>query len=324
MTEPGDPEGSAPRLAVVSVRYHSEESCRDHLASWYEALDLVPPGSVDVVLWDNSAHEEAPRVVSHDPAVRVVASDNIGFAAGCNAGAGATTAPWLLFLNPDVRVGPEFFRDVLSVLAAPTTPDFVAMSLDTPHGGHGSVHLWPWLATMDGSGVRARFGSRPVGPTGAAMICRRTAFDAVGRFDEDYFAWGEDVELMVRARLAGCRTGRCGGLVAWHDGGHSLAGDAARIQRKNGLLNRNRTLLVTTYLSRTGLIIWSPFLAASFGFYLLRAVQRRTVRATLRGMRDGFRAGRVRRRTASTMSGVDLARGRGAWQAPVIIEPRVS
>ncbi len=74
----------------------------------------------------------------------------------------------------------------------------------------GNVAHWlglGWAGRL-GDAPRPDDGPREVGfASGAAMVVRRAAWDAAGGFDPDYFMYGEDLDLCLRLRLAGCGVG---------------------------------------------------------------------------------------------------------------------
>jgi GT2 family glycosyltransferase len=86
-------------LAVVVVAYDSEE----HLPALLTALKAQLGPSDELIVVDNASSDRSPEVarLAGEP-VRVVQTGmNLGFGGGCHVGADATSAPLLLFINPD-------------------------------------------------------------------------------------------------------------------------------------------------------------------------------------------------------------------------------
>lgn len=149
---------------------------------------------------------------------------NLGFAGGCHAGARSTTAPLLLFLNPDCQPQPACLERLRE--AASAHPDWAAWqaAVMLPDGrintSGGVVHYlgFGWaggcerpLSDLPESDSEVTF------PSGAAMVVRRDAWDAVNGLDSDYFMYGEDLDLGLRLWLAGHRVGLVPGARVTHD-----------------------------------------------------------------------------------------------------------
>ncbi len=210
-------------LAVVVVCHDSAEEVGGTLRALRAQLE---PGDEVVVVDSGSRDGTAAVAREADPAARVLdAGGNVGFAAGCNAGAAATRAPLILLLNPDAVPAPGCL-DALRA-AADAQPSWGAWQalVTLADGEHvntaGNVVHWlgfGWAGGMD----------RPVaevdGPphavpfaSGAAMVVRRTAWDAAGGFEARYFMYGEDLDLSLRLRLAGWEIGVVPAARAAHD-----------------------------------------------------------------------------------------------------------
>lgn len=145
---------------------------------------------------------------------------NPGFAAGCNALAAESTAPWLLFLNPDAEV-----------LAWPWSVDQPPLS-DTVVGplmvGKGesarqSGTSYSVLDEVRRSWLR-RSGPPPTGQgfvSGAALLIDRSSFERVGGFDDGYFMYYEDIDFCLRANAYGVGTVIAPSWRVRHDGAHA-------------------------------------------------------------------------------------------------------
>jgi N-acetylglucosaminyl-diphospho-decaprenol L-rhamnosyltransferase len=201
----------APPLAVVIVTYNSARE----IAATLSALDRERRDGDEVVIVDNASTDGTADVVraAASWATVVETGANLGFAGGCNLGAARTTAPVLLFLNPDASPEP-------GCLAALRTTGVRTgwgawQPLVTMPGGEeintsgGVIHFlgFGWAGQCGepiGDGVSA---DRVAFPSGAALCVRRDAWDALGGFDESYFMYGEDLDLGLRLWLTGWQVG---------------------------------------------------------------------------------------------------------------------
>ena len=115
---------------------------------------------------------------------------------------------------------------------------------------------------------------------GAACLLRRELFDDLGGYDESYFAFYEDVDLNVRARIAGRRFAYVPEAVVWHLGNASWLAEAPSPGAWNArLVARNRLATQVKFVPVRTL----PRIAAVEAGALARAARQRRLRATLGG-----------------------------------------
>ena len=106
-------------------------------------------------------------------------------------------------------------------------------------------------------------------PDGCAAMYRKKMLDEIGGFDEDFFAYGDDAELGLRARIAGWRCVYSPRAVVRHHRGSTLGRDSGRRLK---LIERNRVLLAVK-LFPWSLLVLNPFyyaLRLAAGFLIAR------------------------------------------------------
>jgi N-acetylglucosaminyl-diphospho-decaprenol L-rhamnosyltransferase len=227
-------------IAVVIVTYDSAR----HLPATLDALsaELGPDDELHVVDC-GSSDDPAAVVARHAPrAVFTPLGDNLGFAGGACAGAHASAAPLLLFLNPDCVVQPGALAALRA--AASARPGWGAwQALVTLPGGQtintsGGITHWlgfGWTGEYEHPVPPADAPLREVSfASGAALVVRREAWDAAGGFEPSYFMYAEDVDLALRLRLAGWGVGVVPAARVEHDY------EFAKGDYKWFLLERNR------------------------------------------------------------------------------------
>jgi GT2 family glycosyltransferase len=196
---------NAPELAVVVVAWRAAEDVRE-LA---RALPVSP--RFELVVVDNSG-ELAAEALAGTAGRLLSPGRNLGFAAGSNLGAQATSAPRLLFLNPDARPRADACQRLLEAFARwPDAAGFAPRLLGAdgrpqcawqlralPGPAALLAHAFFWNPTR-GPRREPAAGSLVEQPAAAALALSRAVFEAVGGFDEAYFpAWFEDVDLARR------------------------------------------------------------------------------------------------------------------------------
>ena len=232
-----------PSVAVVVLNWNG----RHHLADCLGALRKQSyQGPHQIVVMDNGSSDGSEAFVrEHFPEVRVIRSpDNLGFAGGNNYAAERLTADALAFLNNDTRADPEWLEELVRVLTS--APDVASAA--------GKILSWDRKhtdfvvsgATLTGFGLQIGWGEPArddeeerdiLSPCGGSMIIWRDRFNQVGRFDDDYFLFYEDLDLGWRLWLAGYRVRSAPKSIVVH----RMHGDVRRIpdQRKAVLYDRN-------------------------------------------------------------------------------------
>jgi GT2 family glycosyltransferase/LmbE family N-acetylglucosaminyl deacetylase len=222
---PLEPVASAPpALAAVPIRKASillaSWNGREHLDTCLDALSRLDAPGLPWDCWvlDNGSRDgTVDWLRTRHPNVRVVASPtNLGFCAAYNRLAAEADGDVLVFLNNDTRPAADWLGHLIDALgmappdvaaAAGLITDWDGERLDFGRGvmtfdGHAfqldTGRALPDV-TLPSSGEEQLFGC------GANMIIRRDAFLAAGGFDEQFFAYFDDVDLGWRLWSGGAR-----------------------------------------------------------------------------------------------------------------------
>ncbi len=227
--EGGDPRVSR-SVSKVSVCILSWNG-REHLATCLPALAAQdPPGiETEVLVLDNGSDDGTAEWLRREhPWVRLVESPvNTGFCGGNNRLVAAAEGDAIAFLNNDTRPERGWLKALVACLAgAPEDVAAVSGRIVDWSGEH--LDFGRGVMTFDGHAFQLDF-RRPLGearvpddgeelffPCGGNMLVRKASFEAAGGFDEDYFAYLEDVDLGWRLWAGGERIVAAGGAVVHH------------------------------------------------------------------------------------------------------------
>ncbi len=236
---------SLPDLSVIVVHHRGQE----HLLEALDALAASSGPSFETILVDNTAGQPVEEVLRRYPNLRrVVAGRNAGFARGCRLGAEAARAPLLAFVNDDAAVFPDALGHLVKALSdAP--PDVAAAAGRLVDVSGRRNDFSDGFLTFDGHAFQKDVG-RPVEALpetvpgeerlfacGGLMSVRRDAFLESGGFDDDYFAYLEDVDFGWRQWIFGRRIVAEPRAIARHRGGST--GEALGIFSRGFLFEKN-------------------------------------------------------------------------------------
>jgi GT2 family glycosyltransferase len=215
--------GARPLVSVVipswNGRHHLEQCLPSLVRQSYQPLEIivVDNGSDDgTVEWLRQAWRE----------VKVLdLPENIGFAAGVNAGLEVALGRYIALLNNDTEAEPDWIDQLIAVAEQHHEAGMIASKLK----------LWNDRTRLHSAGdyysVSGRPGNRGVwqeddeqwrreawvfAPCAGAALYRRELFDTVGLFDERFGSYLEDIDLAWRAQLAGFKCRFAPHAVVYH------------------------------------------------------------------------------------------------------------
>lgn len=167
--------------------------------------------SARVVVADNSSGTETASLIEREfPGVeRVAMNENLGFGRALNRAIAAVAGDPIILLNDDTVPEPQFIEalldaaaDGVAMVAAvllsqadPTRIDSAGIIADS------TLMAFDYLCGEQTTSLET--APAPLGPTGGAALFARSAFEAVGGFDENIFLYYEDLDLALRVRQAG-------------------------------------------------------------------------------------------------------------------------
>lgn len=203
-----------PKVSVHIVTFNSGVYIRSCIEA---VLEQSYPKAVKIVVVDNDSRDETLSILDEfEDRIEVIRnSDNRGFAGGHNQAIRLTDSDFFLVLNPDVVLHRDYVRELVQEMG--TRPDIgsatgllVRSSDPDIVDSTGIVMTRSRRAFDRGQGERTDRWKQPgevFGVSGAAAMYRRAMAaqiqDGDEFFDEQFFAYKEDVDVAWRARLAG-------------------------------------------------------------------------------------------------------------------------
>jgi GT2 family glycosyltransferase len=203
-------------VSVIVVSFNAQP--------WLERCLASVRGHETIVIDNGSTDGGAKLVRSHFPEARLVEQENVGMGAGNNAGMRIAGGHFFFLLNSDAWIEDGAIERLVAFAEARPDAAVVGPRLVNPDGTlQRSVRAFPtvWRLATEYLFLRKLAPrSRLLNPlyvgdfrhdearevdwvTGAALLVRRDAADAVGLFDEDFFMFSEEADWMYRFRQAG-------------------------------------------------------------------------------------------------------------------------
>lgn len=210
----------------------------------------------DVVVVDNGSHDGSLEMVrrefsaEHNFRLTVICNrENKGFCEANNQGIRASESEFVALLNNDAEAEPGWLEALVEAFQDRPNVGMAASKI-LVYEDPGRIDKVGHLIYPDGQNRGRGSGEVDSGqydrveevlwPDGCAAMYRRRMLDYVGLFDEDFFAYADDAELGLRARIAGWSCLYMPGAVVRHHRGQTLG---LLSTRRLELIERNRVLL---------------------------------------------------------------------------------
>ena len=273
-----------------------------------ESLAASVYANLRTILVDNASRVPAIDEIRrrHPDVVAIANPSNLGYAGGNNVGIRAALAGgarYVLVLNNDARVRPDTVAELVRV--AQSDDRVAAVGAKILQAEH-PARLWmawgevSWRQSL----VRLVGQDRLDGPSfarerdvawvsGCGLLLSRRALDEIGLFDEDFFAYHEEVDWCARARARGLRIVYAPRAEVLHRGEGS-SGGGRYVSRKQYFVARNSVLFARRHGSPSERLRFAVAVLASLPFQYLRrrlSGEEAGVALKIRGMRDAL-AGR--------------------------------
>lgn len=285
-------------VSVVIPNYNGERFLKDCL----ESLKRQTYEDMEVILVDNASTDGSIELARGlYPGIKVVElHSNTGFAYAVNRGIEAAQGEYVLLLNNDTIVFPNFVKNQYKMIKG--KPDvFSCSALMIQNGKHELVDDagdelaalgWGFAPDRDkpvsGCGVPHEVFSACAG----AAIYRKSVFDEIGLFDESFFAYLEDMDIGYRARLAGFRNLYNPYAKVYHLG--SASSGSRHNAFKVELSARNSMWMLRKNMPVWQLVFNMPFIVAGIVIKTVYFTKKGLVAAYLKGIFKGL-SGKLQR-----------------------------
>lgn len=283
----------APRLTVAVLSYDG----RHLLEMMLPSLARQRYGDFEVVVVDNGSRDDTLHWLAESwPQVRVISlPENIGVTAALNVCARAGDGELLALFNNDVELDADCLGELVGALDAHPQAGWAAGKLRDFQrrellDGAGDVFTWAATGGRRGHGEvdRGQYDApgEVFGACGGAALYRRSVLRLVGDFDEDFFAFYEDVDWNLRAQLAGFSCRYVPSALAYHMGSATIGRGLSDFTRYH--LWRNRLWIIAKDLPLGAIVRHSPQLLLGQLENLAMALRARKLGIWLRVWRDAL------------------------------------
>lgn len=278
-------------VTIVIPNYNGIAYLEACLRSVFHQTDVLP----EVIVVDNGSTDESREYIrEHFPECRLICLDqNYGFCRAVNEGIKRAKSPYVILLNNDTQVRPDFAGQLLRAIRKDERR-FSCAALMLKYrerdlvDNAGDYYCALGYAVTRGKGrpaVKYQKGCRIFSSCAGAAIYRKDLVEKLGGFDEAHFAYLEDLDLSWRARIHGYCHWYTPEAVVYHVGS---ATSGSRYNRFKVLHSAgNNVYLIYKNMPFLQILLNAPLLLAGFFIKYLFFVRKGLGRAYLEGLCRG-------------------------------------
>ncbi len=212
---------SAPKVSIIIVNYNGKELLQKCL----DSLLKVNYDNFEIILVDNNSTDGSVEFITKNyPSLIIIKLDsNKGFAEPNNVAAKISKGKYLLFLNNDTVVTPNFISEMVKVMETDKKIAICQSLLLKPDGSvDSSGDFIDHLGVVYNSKTKIDEIREVSSARGASMLVRSDIFDKLDGFDQKFFVTFEDVDLCWRSWILGYRVLIIPTSIVYHEGGITI------------------------------------------------------------------------------------------------------
>lgn len=252
--------------------------------------------SFKVIIVDNGSHDGSVEYIKeYFPEFTLIENeDNLGFSRAVNQGIKASETDYVFLLNNDVELEADCVSNLITCIGE--DEDIFAVSSkmvqhqdrDRLDDAGDEYTIFGWTKKA-GENKEPHLYNTPreiFSACAGAALYRRSVFEEIGYFDENFFAYMEDVDISYRARIHGFKCVFCPGAVVYH---HTSGTTGSRYnQFKIRLAARNNVYVPYKNMPWPQLVVNSPFLLLGYLIKYLFFLGKKQGKHYMEGLKEGF------------------------------------
>jgi GT2 family glycosyltransferase len=252
--------------------------------------------SFKVIIIDNGSDDGSLKFIRENyPEFTLIENrDNLGFSVAVNQGIKAATTKYVFLLNNDVVLEPDCISNLLKCIMNDDHIFAVASKMVQYHDrsklddAGDEYTLLGWTKKVgDGKSSKLYTDKRDIfSACAGAALYRRSVFDSISYFDENFFAYMEDVDISYRARIYGYKCIYCPDAVVYHRVSETSGNKYNEFKIK--LAARNNVYVPYKNMPRPQFLVNIIFLFLGYFIKYLFFLKRGQGKFYLDGLKEGF------------------------------------
>lgn len=260
-----------PLLSVIIPNWNGKE----FLTECIDSLKGQTFHEFETILVDNGSTDGSAEFAEkrYGDFIRIVRNrENLGFTGGNNVGIQTARGKYIVLLNNDTWTTPTWLEELVKATSVGPRVGMWASKVYSFYRRNeieavGELIYWDGLCRSQGQYEREQGQYDEMKeiffPPGCGGMYRKLVFEEIGLFDEDFFAYGDDAEIGIRARMAGWRCVYVPKAVLYHKD----SGSTGHLSSfKAFYVERNRFWITIKYFPWPLLVLSTFFTFYRFAF----------------------------------------------------------
>ena len=282
------------KTTVIIPNWNGKEYLKDCLSS----VTCQEGDTPDIILVDNGSKDGSVSFVKENfPMVRLIEfQENTGFCKAVNAGIQASETEFVLLLNNDTKADKYFLQHLEQRIGQSEKIFSVSgklLSMKEPElvddaGDYYCALGWAYAWGKGKKDCDSYSHTKKIfAACGGAAIYRRKIFEEIGFFDEEHFAYLEDIDIGYRAKIYGYHNVFEPSAIIYHAG--SAASGSKYNEFKVNFSSRNSIYIVRKNMPLLQIVVNLPFLAVGFLIKTLFFVKKGFGKTYINGLIEGIK-----------------------------------
>lgn len=243
----------------------------NYLSRCLNSLSSQDFDSFEVIIVENASKDESIRIIEKYKDVRLIKLDkNYGFSKAVNQGIKIAKGDYVVLLNNDTEVNENWLLELKNCIEK-DEKIFSCSSKMLRYNEREKIddagdeyNLFGWAHKRGDGALKDKYNKDcyVFSSCGGAAIYRKKVFDEIGYFDDNFFAYMEDVELCYRAKINGYKNVYCSKAIVYHIG--SATSGSKYNSFKVRLAARNNIYVIYKNMPFIQFVINLPFLLLGF------------------------------------------------------------
>ena len=253
-----------PLVSIIILNYNG----RDYIEECLDSVFKQTYRAKEVVVVDNASKDGSKEILKEKYSSDIILIENtanLGFAEGNNIALQRAKGEFIALLNNDAVADSEWLQELIAAANRSDISFGMWASKILFYDDHNLIDTLGHLIYPDGLNRGRGKGEVDSGqydkeeevffPSGCAALYRKKMLDGIGFFDPDFFAYGDDTDIGLKARIAGWKCLYVPTAIIYH---HSSATAGRYSPMKAYLVERNRVWILIKYFPLRYILL-SPF-----------------------------------------------------------------